>query len=287
MQRGFAVAQAGQTVSMAAGSYPAQYLINAHRNVTFRAAGPVVIANELWFECTTGITVDGGVGGGIEARDLRVARGNRNLVVRFTEHGGGSYTTNNEDDPVVVGDVSANGANCSTGNQSDGVTLDGMRVHDYFWQIDPGSAHPDCMQFYGGSNNVTIRNSLFERCAESFIGSYGDFGTISNTVIEDSIFRDISTVGKGTYFTSQFGCDNIPHAQQGITIRRTTWMPNTLGIEGTGISLRSDCPNFLVENNTFQYGPSQWACDDWNQQWNNTVVWRNNTFNRGGACSTG
>jgi hypothetical protein len=282
MQRGFAVAATGGVVSMAAGTYPAQYLINAHRAVTVRAAGAVVISSELWFECTTGITVDGGSMNGIQARDMRVARGNRNLTVRFTSHGGGSYSTNNEDDPVVVGNVSANGANCSSGNMSDGVVLDGMRVHDYFWHQDPGSAHPDCMQFYGGSANVTIRNALFERCAESFIGSFPDFGDVRNTLIEDSTFRDISETGKGTYFAAQFGCNPANNSFQGIgdgyIIRRTTWTPNALGLEGAGIAIRTDCQNTLVENNTFQYGLGDYACEDWSQRWNNTVVWRNNIF---------
>lgn len=272
MQRGFQVASPGQTVSMAAGAYPQQTLADAQKQVMFKAAGTVTITGQLEIRCTTGITVDG-----VSAKNLLVAAGNRTLVVKNSQFGGGTYTAGVEDDPVVIGNVGS----CSGGATSDGVTLDNVRVHDYFWQQNTGSAHTDCLQFYGGSVNVTIRNSLFERCAESFIGAFPDFGDIRNTVVEDTVFRDLWTnTGKGTFFAMQWGCVGHSGVGTGITFRRTTWSP------GVPVPIRTDCQNFLVENNTFQTGPGQFACDDWDGRWGGTVVWRNNTFLNGNGCTT-
>jgi hypothetical protein len=42
----------------------------------------------------------------------------------------------------------------------------------------------------------------------------------------------------------------------------------------------------VVENNTFDApGPGSYNCSTWASQWH--AVWRNNTFLRGGSCSTG
>lgn len=287
LQRGGTVAQAGQVVQIASGSYPEQTLFGIHKAISFIANGSVVLAGQLRVECTTGVTIDGVIQNGISSKNLLIARGNKALTIKHTTHGGGSYSAGNEDDPIVIGNVS-NGSSCANPSTSDGVVIDGCRVHDYFWNTNPGSAHVDGLQFFGGSNAVTIRNCLFERIAESFIGAYPDFGAITNTIIEDTTFRDLDDCAgnsKGaqcTYFASQWGCVNHDYASQstGFTIRRTTWSP------GVWVSLRSDCRNFLVENNTFQTGPQQFACDQWNSNWGGTVTWRNNTFLNGNSCTT-
>lgn len=280
LQRGLNVATAGQVVQVAAGNYSTQSVSNVHKSVTLAAAPGASprVNGQLTFTCTTGLTVDN-----IDAEQLVVSTGSNNFYLKNGEYGNGSYSSGNEKDPVVIGDAGS----CNQGDLSKNVTLDNVYIHDYFWHQNPGSAHTDCLQFFGGNDGVVIKNSRFERCAESFIGAFPDFGYLKNIVIEDTTFTDISETGKGTYFASQWGCSNHPYASQstGITIRRTTWTPNALGLEGEGISLRSDCAGFLVENNTFQYGPQQFACTQWDNNWNGTVTWRNNTFLNGGACT--
>jgi len=285
MQRGAAAASSGATVSLAAGSYPEQSLVNVQKPVSFKADGAVTFAGQLVLQCNTGVTVDG-----VKSKMLLVSSGNRDLTIRNADVGGGPWTTGLEEDPVVISGDQYHA--CSTGFLNRNIVLDGAYIHDYFWHQNPGSGpHPDCLQVYGGVDGLTIRNSRFERCAESFIGSYPDFGDVKNVLIEDTTFTDISETGRGTYFAAQFGCNPANNSFQGtgdgFTLRRTTWKPNALGIDGVGIPVRTDCRHFLVENNTFQYGPEQWACDDWNQRWDDTVVWRNNTFLNGGACTAG
>ena len=289
LQRAASVAASGSVIEVAAGSYPGQEIRDIHKTLTIRSAAgaqPSSPSGQLSFFCVTGITIDN-----FDSKQMHIGPGSKNLTVKNSEFGGGTWTTGVEADPVTISGDKLNGSCAANGYENQNITLDNIRIHDYFWQQNPGPGpHPDCMQFYGGTNGFILKNSIIERCAESFIGAYPDFGSLRNITIQDSVFRDISEVGKGTYFAVQIGCNPENNSFQGVgdgfTIRGNTWTPNALGLEGSGISVRTDCQNFLVENNTFQYGPGQWACDYWNSSWNDTVVWRNNTFQNGGGCST-
>jgi chitodextrinase len=274
MQRGFAVAQAGQTVELAGGTYPQQSLSNAHKAVTFRAAAGAnaFVTTQISLTCTTGLTIQG-----INSKAIAILAGNDNLKILGGSFGGGSYQTGVEEDPGVVGDVGS----CSTGDTSNNVLIDGASFHDYMWQMDPGSAHPDCLQFYGGSDGVTIRNSTFQRCADSFIGAYPDFGDIRNVLIENNTFRDL---GDRTYWASQWGQPGHPYRCEGITIRGNRFEPNNPNALGPYSSLRTECYGMVVENNTFQKGPGS-SCSQWTGS-PYYAVWRGNTFTLGGACGS-
>jgi hypothetical protein len=263
---------AGQTVTVASGTYPAQSLANAHKQVTFRASGSVKFAG-LDLTCTTGVTLEG-----IGAVQLGILAGNDNLTVRGGSFGGGSYSPNAESDPVVVGDVGS----CSLGDTSNGVVLETIDVGPYLYPgQDAGSAHPDCMQLYGGTDGLTLRSSTFHDCEQSFIGAYPDFGDIRNVVIESTTFRNLTN---RTYWLSQWGQSGHSYRCDGIVLRGNTFDPNNPGALEPYSPLRTECWNMLVEGNTFLGdGPGQDSCNEWRQAWN--AVWRNNTFLRGGACS--
>ena len=200
LQRGFAVAQAGQTVSLAPGSYGSGSLTNAHKAVTFSGSGSF---SNISLQCTTGITLSG-----LNSVHLGIYAGNDSLTIKGGRFGYGTYQTNNENDPVVIGDAAGD---CSNGNLSEGVVLDGINVGGYlFPNGNHGTAHPDCLQFYGGSDGVTLRNSTFDGCDDSFIGAFPDFGVIRNVLIENNTFRNLDD--DVTYFASQWGQSGHPFA---------------------------------------------------------------------------
>jgi hypothetical protein len=266
LQRGFAVASAGGTVVLAAGDYPSQSLTNAHKAVTFQ--GPAKI-NDLGLTCTDNITLRS-----ISATSLAILAGNNNLTVAGGRFGfGSSYRANVENDPVVTGNVGS----CSNGTTSHNVVLDGVTVGGYVYPGgDEGSAHPDCLQFYGGTDGFTLRNSTFDGCDDSYIGGFPDFGDINNVVIENNTFSNIEE--SSSYYFSQWGQPGHPYRCQNIT-----WRGNTIH---SNLPLRTECWDMVVENNTFDApGPGSYNCSTWASQWH--AVWRNNTFLRGGSCSTG
>ena len=225
--------------------------------------------------CTTGITLDG-----INSTQIAALAGNDSLTVKGGRFGGGSYRADEEKDPIVLGDVGS----CSNGDVSNGITLDGIYVGDYmFPNGDPGSAHPDCLQFYGGTDGVTVRNSTFNRCEDSFIGAYPDFGDIRNVTVENNTF---SNLGNRTYWSSQWGQPGHPGRCDGIAFRGNTFDPNNPSALGPYSSLRTECWNMTVDGNTFKgNGPGSDACAQWKSSWN--AVWRNNVFSRSGGCSSG
>jgi hypothetical protein len=168
MQRASSVARSGDIVSMAAGNYPAQELRNVQKAITYR--GPAKIA-DLALTCTTGVTLKD-----ISATSLAILAGNDNLTVQGGKFGFGTYQRNVENDPVVIGDVGS----CSTGDLSNNIVIDGVTIGGYVYPNgDEGSAHPDCLQFYGGNDGVVVRNSTFDGCDDSYIGGYPDFGDVA------------------------------------------------------------------------------------------------------------
>ncbi len=71
------------------------------------------------------------------------------------------------------------------------VLVDGVTFHDVLFTDEStwGGKHPDCLESYGFTANVTIRNSRFERCGNTFIGWYTDFGSNSGLVVENNLFH--------------------------------------------------------------------------------------------------
>ena len=200
-------------------------------------------------------------------------------MVKGGRFGGGTYRANEEKDPIVLGDVGS----CSKGDVSNGITLDGVYVGDYmFPNGDAGSAHPDCLQFYGGTDGVTVRNSTFSRCEDSFIGAFPDFGDIRNVIVENNTFQNL---GNRTYWASQWGQPGHPGRCDGITFRGNTFDPNNPALGPLLIA-----PNRVLEHDCRrQHVQGERARDRFVRgmegQLERGVA--NNTFNRSGGCSTG
>lgn len=264
LQRGATVAQSGQTVSLASGTYPAQNLSNVQKAVTFQ--GPAKI-QDLGVTCTTGVTLRD-----ISATSLAILAGNDNLTVTGGRFGFGTYVRNVEDDPVVIGDVGS----CSTGDLSNNVIVENATIGGYVYPGgDEGSAHPDCLQFYGGNDGVVIRNNAFDGCDDSYVGGFPDFGNIRNVLIENNTFTGLEE--SSSFYFSQWGQPGHPFRCEFIT-----WRGNTIH---ANLGLRTECWDMLVENNVFDApGPGSFQCSSWAQNWR--AVWRNNTFLKGGACVT-
>jgi hypothetical protein len=266
VQRGYNVATSGQIIELAAGNYGAGGFINLQKQVTFRANG-LVKFSDIEVRCTTNLTIEG-----MTSISIALLAGNNNLTVKGGKFGYGTYQTNVENDPVVIGNVGS----CSSGTFSRNILLDGLTVGGYVYPNgDEGTAHTDCLQFYGGNDGVTLRNSTFDQCDDSYIGGYPDFGDVRNILIENNSFSRIEE--SSSYFYSQWGQPGHPYRCEFIT-----WRGNTVH---SNLPLRTECWDMTVENNTFDTpGPGDYNCQNWKQTWRS--VWRNNTWLRGGGCTT-
>ena len=168
LNRGYRVAQPGQVVELAAGTYGTQ-------NVQFDAAK--TSTTDVLFQPAAGGSVSIGFtelrGGHIEFRDLRFTDGWR------TWDGISDFTFRNvtgrklsiygtRDVSVIGGDygpshneysfISATAPGAGDPGQ---ILIDGVRFHDY---TRDASAHTECLHV-AAADGITIRGSRFERCA--------------------------------------------------------------------------------------------------------------------------
>jgi hypothetical protein len=306
LQRAFDVAKPGQHVVVLPGSYPGQTLsgdkgggdrvvFEAGRGGTVTFVGRLVLSGlaratlrgftfsqsipyqGIELTCTHGVTLEGLVG-----KEIAMLEGNRDLVVRGGSWGGGNIPSVEEDPGVIGGNREICGA---SGSVNRNVLIDGVTFHDSYWGATSreayGSSHPDCFQFYGGVDGVTIRNSAFIRCGDSFIGAYPDFGDIRNIVIEKNVFRDL---GNFTFFGMQFSGTGHPHVCQGITFRGNVYWPNNPQSLSPYSTIRTNCGGFVVTGNLFQDAPSRDFCETISSP-PVSASWRDNVFVRG-ACGT-
>jgi hypothetical protein len=227
LQRGLSVAAAGAVVQLAPGRYPGQSLSGGKaETVTFRpaAGGRVTMGGRLTLEgahnvrlvdfdfprsdpqyellfdaCNSGITLTNSTG-----RRFVILEGNGALTFQGGSWGGYS---NPGDEDSAIGTSGATGATRSCGGKPAGPThdvlFDGITFHDNFWgkpESQWGGSHPDCFEINGDVNGVTIRNSTFVRCQDSFLAIYSDQGNVTNVTIDHNTFTDL---GDTTYYGSQ------------------------------------------------------------------------------------
>jgi hypothetical protein len=107
----------------------------------------------------------------------------------------GGYQTDGDQDSMLTSDPSR----CDTPGEprTHGIVLDGVTIHDVFWGISSArlvSSHPDCLQATGPVSDLTIKNSRFLRCSNSFLmfptADMGSAG-LHNVTIEHNVFRDL------------------------------------------------------------------------------------------------
>ena len=225
-QRAYQIAQPGDVVEVAAGSYSDQTLENdpnktSEQDVVFRpAAGATVTTGDLQFGVRSGalpashVTIDGqgrwksgeintflpsesNPATDITITNLKLAR-DKGVYLRGTDR----FTLRNveigpsccSDDGMQVSNTDA----FKTYRDVTNLTLDGVYMHDIvrFCAHDPAplsscqddsGAHTDCIQWWSGVN-VTIRNSRFYNCSTSTWLIQGEYGgDVSNWTVEDNM----------------------------------------------------------------------------------------------------
>lgn len=313
LQRALNVARPGAIVQVAAGSYPGQTLQGGHDGaaVTFRpsADGRVTMAGrltlagvrninlvnftfprsdpnfDLLFDaCNSGVSLYGSTG-----RRFFILEGNSNIS--FIGGSWGGYS-NPGDEDSSIGTAGVTGPERTCGGTlappSNHILFDGITFHDIFWGktvAQWGGSHPDCFEINGYAMNVTIRNSTFIRCQDSFFAIYPDQGDIVNVTVDHNTFQDL---GNTTYYGSQW-VSTATHKCGGIVFSHNTWRPNNPDGKYPYGNLRVMCqpppgsaPAQIIAN-AFQKGPVSQDCAQ-SKAAPYLTVWRDNTFTLGGAC---
>jgi hypothetical protein len=238
----------------------------------------------LFQPCNADVTLDQ-VGGG---RWLGVTGGNTDITLKGGSWGG--YGAPGEHDSAI-------GGAGDPGDTCDGqpvrpiqnLVFDGVTFHDSFWGEPPeqwGGAHPDCLEIDGYVASMTIRNSTFTHCGDSFIGIYGDLGgPTENVTIDHNTFVDGATYG---FWGIQITDDGHPYHCSGIVFSDNVYRPNSANAPIPYTPIRTVCSGAVatrVIGNDFQVGPNSFACGVFmGAPWN--TVWDRNRFEIGDPCGT-
>jgi hypothetical protein len=301
LHRAYNVARPGEVVAVAAGRYPGEtvrdlsggktapsVVIEAASGASVSFTGPLELDNarhltlrnltiegfpaywSLDVRCTSNLTLEN-VGGG---RRLHISR-SENVLVK----GGwwGNYSARGEQDSHI----GHGGPNCmpaQPGGPSRNVMLDGVTFRDVFWgktlaDFLPES-HPDCLQL-DEVDGLTIRNSRFLRCAQVFIGYYGD-GVLNNLLVENTV---LAKVGTDSYYGTVIEDYGKPGACSNVVFRNNTHDEsggnNPLSAQGFGF-LRIFCKGsgVRVVGNILHTSPRAGSCGL------NGAVWSHNVYER-------
>ena len=107
----------------------------------------------------------------------------------------GGYGADGDQDSMVTSDPTR----CDTPGQArtHGIVLDGVTFHDVFWGVSSSQltkSHPDCLEANGPVSDLTIKNSRFLRCSNSFLmfaTNAMDSPGLHNITIEHNVFHDL------------------------------------------------------------------------------------------------
>ncbi len=302
LQRAFDVAVPGQLVRVAAGTYGGQRLTGDRGGaVTFRAQGEVRFAGRVVLDDARHVRLEGFAFTGDPLIDLELHSCNVDLTVRnatgrkfgifegnrqirFIGGSWGGYSLVGEDS--AIGTRGTNGPQITCAGESApsparDILFDGVRFHDVNWGVPPSEwdSHPDCFQINGNADRVTFRNSVFERCASTFVMVAPEQGPVTNVTFERNTFRQLGD----TYYGIQLTGVGRSHACGNWVFRGNTYWPDNPDAAGPNSPIRTDCdaaPGLaptLVTGNIFQRGPSPLSCEDWSQE-PFTTRWSNNVF---------
>ena len=245
-----------------------------------------------------------------------VEGGNSNV----TFHGGSWGGYSHGEDSAIGGDSSiADLQTCGTGvNQpSRNIHFDGVTWHDVYWtsqyasgtfappciqsngvyctpaapQDSPGGpcvewngAHPDCFEIDGDIDGLTIENSTFVRCGDSFLAIYGDsLAPVQNVTIRNNTFADGDPFG---FWSVQMNDSGHPFSCGGLAFTGNTFdtnNPNNPNTDFVGGPVRISCsgaPSSLT-GNTFESGPPDGVDCTLLQR---NALWDGNTFTIGNPC---
>jgi hypothetical protein len=315
-RRALAVARSGSTVELVPGSYPSQTLTGGHAGVvTFQPedGGRVTLSGRLTLEgvrnvrlvdfdfprsdplyellldaCNSNVTLVDSTG-----RRFVILEGNARI--RFLGGAWGGYGRPGDEDSAI-GTSGSTGPSRTCGGRlaspSHDLLFDGVTFHDNFWRVPEskwGGSHPDCFEINGYAYRITIRDSTFIRCQDSFLGLYPDQGGVTDVTIDHNRFVDL---GDTTYYGSQWVSEDTGHRCGGIVFTNNLWRPNNPRARYAYSSLRTMCeppagvPPARVIGNDFQKGPVREDCARFTAPPYRTV-WRHNTFRLGSPCTGG
>lgn len=304
-QRAFELAAPGAIVDVRAGTYPSQELSGDRGGVvTFRADGGRVrmggrltlagVANVrlvdfdfprvdpvfdlLLDACNANVTLERSTG-----RRFFILEGNANVT--FLGGSWGGYSSPGDEDSAV-GTAGWNGPNRTCDGRpappARNIVFDGVVFHDVFWgkrEAEWGGAHPDCFEVNGYVDGLTIRNSAFVRCQDSFLAIYTDQGNVSNVTVERTLFKDL---GDTTWYGSQW-VSSGGRTCGSIVFRNNVWLPNNPNGRYPYSSIRSQCvpapgeaPAEIVAN-VFQAPPTPNDCATFTAP-PYGALWRRNLF---------
>lgn len=315
LQRAFDLAAPGAVVQVASGTYPSQELSGDRGGLVTFTAGPgsgatmsgrltftdahhVVLDGfnfprsdpnyELLFDaCNSDISIDDSTG-----RRFVILEGNSNIT--FDRGSWGGYG-NPGDEDSAIGTSNWNGpgriCNGALAGPAHNIVFDHFTWHDVFWGKSVsqwGGSHPDCFEINGYAYRITIRDSTFIRCQDSFLAIYPDQGNVTNITVEHNTFTDL---GDTTYYGSQWVSEGKPYKCGAIVFEDNVWRPNNPNSKYPYSGLRTECeppPGVApaqVIGNDFQLGPQPGDCAAFKAAPFHTV-WKDNTFRLGRPCSS-
>ena len=161
------------------------------------------------------------------------------------------------------------------------VLLDGVTFHDVqfvnssLWD----GAHPDCLESHGAFTNMIIRNSTFERCGNTFIGTYLDWGSFNGLLIENNLMYKTTN---DTFYGVQLGY-KPGYTCAGLVFRYNTYDPDAANSAYPyAPPLIDDCASTGTGSTTQVYGnifrkgaPGGGGC---------AGAWSYNIFEEGNSC---
>jgi hypothetical protein len=303
--RAYRVARNGATISVAGGSY-GQTTLSGSKRVTFEvvAGQQANVSPQLLIKNANHLTVRGHVHtSGDPMVDFRFdgcnsdvtiagASGNviawlgtdRDITIRRVSFGG--YSQAGKGDDSGISPHAGRGAKCliSDDGIARNITIERSRFHDVLYVPESGwgGAHPDCFELEGRVDGITFRGNVFERCGNTFVGGYTDFGHLLNVTFENNVFRSI---GPSTWWSMQFG-SNGDYRCEGLVFRFNTYDPNNPDAFEPHAPPLLTCPGAQVYGNIFRKGPGRDG-DDGRACQANGQVWSHNVFETAGtACGS-
>jgi hypothetical protein len=315
ISRAVRLARPGQRVELRPGRYPAQtveggptggapVVVQPARPGTVTFGGRLTVAhaqnlvvrglrfstNEAYWDllvdaCTQNVRFEGLVG-----RRFLIIEGTDRITLRGGSWGGYS-TPGGDDSAISTSQLGGPTRRCGgvLAHPARNILIDGVTFHDVFWnkrQSEWGSSHPDCFEINGYAEHVTVRNSLFVRCASTFMQINPDMGALRDLVFERNTYVDL---GRDTYYGIQFVSTETPGLCEGWVFRGNLYWPNNPNALSPNSSIRASCRPvdtrrpMVVEDNVFQRAPSESECGDWRGT-PFVTAWRANVYASGGRC---
>lgn len=177
--------------------------------------------------CSSNVTIVGGSG-------LRFAVVQAYNVL-FQGGSWGGYGTDGDMDSMVTSDPSR----CDTPGQArtHGIVFDGVTFHDVFWGQSAANlvkSHPDCLEANGPVSDLTIKNSRFLRCSNSFLmfnTNAMESPGLRNITIEHNVFRDIGDSYFGIQMWDGNASDGWPTCSN-VVFRANLYAPGNHTVSG-------------------------------------------------------